>query len=274
MFLSKDNNKNEHSDYQIVSDIHLEFHKGNFPKVNQTSSNLILAGDIGVISNPHYHNLMENFIKHCCSRWTHVFFVMGNHEYYHCTDMPGTLDKLRRIIIEVDNFHILHSDYYILDDIAIYGFTGWTIPSVKIRRYGYDLCDFDEIKINNKNISMNDMERIAKEEIVKFKEFINKINNDEIKCKAVIVITHFPPIRIGTSDPKYLGDNLNDYFSWNNMLLSEEINCDKIRVWGSGHTHWSYDFIINGIRFIANQYGYPFERLSHTSGSFNVEIDN
>ena len=256
--------------YQLVSDIHLEFLDSNFPDIKKESPTLILAGDIGVISDV---KLLISFIKQCCSKWTNVFFVMGNHEYYDCNDMDITLNRLRRKTIKIENFHILNNDYFILDNVAIYGFTAWTIPSDKIRRNKDKLCDFSNIKINGRSLTIDDMDSIAKSDIAKFKEFINKVNSNEIECKAVIVITHFPPVRIGTSDPKYLGDDLNDYFSWNNMLVSEEIVCNKIKVWCSGHTHWSYDFIIDDIRFISNQCGYPFEFLPHSNGYFEVKVD-
>lgn len=258
--------------YQLVSDIHLEFCGGKFPKVNKVSPNLILAGDIGVISDIESYDVLIGFIRQCCSRWTHIFYVLGNHEYYHCIDMSLVLIKFREDTKTLSNFHLLDGEYFIHNDIAIYGFTAWTIPSAKTRRYFRDLCDFDEIHINGSNLSLNDMEKIGKEGIIKFREFIDKVNSNEIECKAVIIITHFPPVREGTSAPKYIGDDLNDYFSWRNLLVSENITCNKIKVWGSGHTHWSYDFIRDGIKFIANQYGYPFEHLDHNSGFFEIKL--
>lgn len=258
--------------YQLVSDIHLEFCKGKFPRIDRISSILILAGDIGVISDVESYNTLLGFIRQCCNRWEKVIYVLGNHEYYQCNDMLTTFNKFKENTRELSNFYLLDDNYLIINDIVIYGFTGWTIPTAKIRLYSRNLCDFDEIKINNSNLTLDQMSTLGRNGIIKFKEFIDKINNNIIECKAIIVVTHFPPIREQTSDPKYIGDNLNDYFSWKNLLVSEDIRCDKIKIWCSGHTHWSYDFIKGNIRFIGNQFGYKFENLKHYNKSFILEF--
>jgi len=44
----------------------------------------------------------------------------------------------------------------------------------------------------------------------------------------------------------------------------------KIKCWCSGHTHWSYDFFRNGVRFIANQIGYTDEFVLSNDGLFEI----
>ena len=39
----------------------------------------------------------------------------------------------------------------------------------------------------------------------------------------------------------------------------KNINTDKITLWISGHTHYSYDFTKNKCRFLSNQMGYSSE---------------
>ena len=72
-------------------------------------------------------------------------------------------------------------------------------------------------------------------------------------------MTHFPPIRQGSSNPKYSSQPayLANYFSWNNIC--DKLNCTDIVGWISGHTHWSHDIVRNNIRFIGNQTGYKDE---------------
>jgi hypothetical protein len=78
--------------------------------------------------------------------------------------------------------------------------------------------------------------------------------------KPTIVMTHFPPIRTGTSDPKYLiqGRIMNSYFTWPDETLND-FDLTKVPIWISGHTHWSYDINKNGSRFVGNQLGYKSE---------------
>jgi hypothetical protein len=72
------------------------------------------------------------------------------------------------------------------------------------------------------------------EEIRKFKEFLNNVNDvNDVNDRRLMIVTHFPPIGEGTSDAKYSGDILNRYFSWLNMLDSENIKRDKIKLWCS-----------------------------------------
>jgi len=78
--------------------------------------------------------------------------------------------------------------------------------------------------------------------------------------KKTIVVTHFPPTRTGTSDPKYLAEKkiTNLYFAWPDDTLNN-FKLNNVLAWISGHTHWSYDFRQNNIRLISNQLGYKSE---------------
>ena len=69
---------------QYISDLHLEMYKENvspdlFTKlIRPEAPYLALCGDIGI---PDFVNY-ENFLNWCSRRWTKVFLVAGNHEYY------------------------------------------------------------------------------------------------------------------------------------------------------------------------------------------------
>jgi hypothetical protein len=73
-------------------------------------------------------------------------------------------------------------------------------------------------------------------------------------------MTHFSPHGSGTSSPKYLAEKriANLYFSWPDGTL-KNFNLNNVLTWISGHTHWSYDFIQDGVRLIGNQLGYKSE---------------
>ena len=66
--------------FQVLSDLHLEvgqqYFSFDFPT---TAPNLILAGDIGALSNYEaYLDLLHNQTE----RYDRVFLVLGNHEFY------------------------------------------------------------------------------------------------------------------------------------------------------------------------------------------------
>lgn len=244
-------------DFQLYSDIHLEFNPDIFPRVPRRASNLILAGDIGHISQKNF----KDFIEYCSNLFDHVFYICGNHEFYGSKSMESLIIQFRNYMNGFSNVHFLDNSYIIIDNILIYGFTCWTksIFQSPASALMSGLADYKRIKTKKGKFTISYQNELANNQIDLFKEFINSVNNNEILCEKVVIVTHFPPIGNGTSNPIYNGNYLNRYFSWSNIFNEESINCDKIKVWCSGHTHWSYDFTKNNIRFIANQIGYSDE---------------
>ena len=92
-------------------------------------------------------------------------------------------------------------------------------------------------------------------ESIDFLEKSISISASASSDKKCIIVTHFPPTRRGTCAPKYEYSIYRDYFA--NEL--SELDKTPIDLWISGHTHYSYDFIRNGVRYYANQIGYPNE---------------
>ena len=66
--------------FQVLSDLHLEvgqqYPTFDFPT---TAPNLILAGDIGLLSN---YEAYLDFLHNQTERYDRVFLVLGNHELY------------------------------------------------------------------------------------------------------------------------------------------------------------------------------------------------
>ena len=61
---------------QYISDVHVDY-KSALPIIKQTSDNLAICGDIG---NPEHPNFQE-FIHQIRSKYNHIFFVPGNHDF-------------------------------------------------------------------------------------------------------------------------------------------------------------------------------------------------
>lgn len=261
--------------FQLFSDIHLELirckqldniMKTHIQFIKPLTPILILAGDIGKLSEPKFFE----FIKYCSENWQHVLYVMGNHEYYSSHSMDVINRKIRELFAIFPNIHLLDNESIEIDGYTFYGFVGWTPPifsqSSLAAQY---INDYNLIKgKRGKKITVDEINALSEEGVVKFKEFIETTTSTN-----VVVVTHFPPLREGTSDPKYSGNMLNGYFSWDNLLRQNEIGmrlASKIKCWCSGHTHWSYDFLRNGVRFIANQIGYTDEFVVSNDGLFEI----
>lgn len=245
---------------QIFSDIHIELWN-KLPEIPVKSKYLILAGDIGQLNHP----LFYPFLDYCSSNWEKTFYIPGNHEYYSLKKNINDLEFEYKYHIEerYKNVFYLNNSFVELDDqINIYGATFWTIPPFKsnyeAQMYVNDYNYIRYFKENTGYVINLDMEYVrymAYESLNQLQDYLSGEN------KKTIVVTHFPPVRTGTSNPKYLCESriINSYFSWPDNTL-QRFNLSNILAWISGHTHWSYDFTFpEGVRLISNQLGYKTE---------------
>lgn len=236
---------------QLWSDLHLEHSNYTYnhiwaPRPENADQILILAGDIGC------GNLARYFIQDLCASFSHVLMVCGNHEFY-----DFDFDRVIRMWEEFEeqgpkNFHFLHNDWRIIDGVRFLGGTMWT-----------SLDDGDPITMGHAHRVMTDYALIKHDdrpitpyftmaEHDKFIEFLLK-KFDEPFDGATVVITHHSPGnalrrrgRAGhRTDASYFAD-IEDMIGWHN----------KAKVWCHGHTHRSYDYMINETRVVSNPYGY------------------
>jgi len=123
-----------------------------------------------------------------------------------------------------------------------------------------EIKQFSEIKKQNIQIDYNFMKKLSEED---FKSILNHL---ETTTKKTIIMTHFPPVQEGTSNPSYIKQSsvLKNYFAWNNVL--KDLKMTNVPLWISGHTHWSYDIMynndsnnLNNTRILSNQLGYNSE---------------
>jgi predicted phosphohydrolase len=244
---------------QIFSDIHIELWN-KLPTLHVNSKYLFLAGDICSQT----HALFYPFFDYCSNHWEKVFYVPGNHEFYVKTKNFNELsfEYKYRLSQRYKNVFYLDNDCVPLDDeIDVYGTTFWTIPPFKSTYEAkMSINDYNWISYFNKkqkkvlDLDINYVKELANESFDKLHNHLDKTD------KKTIVMTHFPPLRNGTSAEKYVLEKSlsNLYFSWPDITV-DKLKLKNVPTWISGHTHWSYDFKISGTRFISNQLGYKSE---------------
>lgn len=245
--------------FQVFSDIHIELWN-KMPEITPKANYLFLAGDICQLNHP----VFFKFLDYCSLNWQKVFYTPGNHEYYSKKRNYGELEFEYEYKIgeKYKNVFYLNNKAVALDnDINVYGTTFWTRPpfekTYEAKQYlnDYNLISyFDKNKKCAVNFDVGYVKSLSEESFNLLNKHLNETN------KKTIVMTHFPPQRTGTSAPKYLALNRTHdlYFSWPNDTLSQ-FNLTDVPIWISGHTHWSYDFVQNGVRLIGNQLGYRSE---------------
>jgi predicted phosphohydrolase len=235
---------------QLYSDIHLEFCEKTFPKITPYCDYLFLVGDIGKINTPNF----KNFFDYCSSNWKKVFYVLGNHEYYHS---HKTFIKLNQEYNDFfkgyTNVHLLDNDAYELDDFVIVGSTLWSYASSSLGLNDFSkILMYDENKNRKFGISLDFYNNLHFECI----KFINT-QIEKYKDKKIIMMTHFPPSQKDTSHYKYNNQlqYIKDYFASN--FIDHIDDEHSVVAWLYGHTHYSN--IINHqkkVKLISNQMGY------------------
>ena len=251
--------------FQLLSDIHMEFLQ-KFYQIKPIADYLFLAGDIGKLALTNY----KYFFEYCSKNWKKVFYVLGNHEYYHNYKNINLLNaEYKQFFSKFNNIYLLDNNGVEIEDnnkkYFIYGTTLWSNP--KTTDF---INDFIHIKTKNDkdwndNITLEQFKNLHSNSM---NQLIKNIKNN----KNIIVLTHFPPLRrinkFTTSDPKFKDDDLSTYFS--NQLLNDYLNkfditekefYQNIILWMCGHTHYSFDFSYNNTRFISNQKGYQHENI-------------
>ena len=227
---------------QVISDIHLEQRK-IFPKIKPQCDYLFLVGDIGKLNN----KLYDEFLHYCCDNWKLIFYVLGNHEFYHNKKPYDVLyDEYEKYIDTFNNIILLNKQVCHLEEFQILGCTLWSNPSII-----FGLNDFKHIKEKKKNrkyqLSLDTFHQMHDTD----KKWLFENYDDE---KKTIIITHFPTCVNGVENNACIHNMYTSYFT-NDLGLD---NIEKL-ICIAGHTHYSYDFVENKIRYIANQYGYENE---------------
>ena len=99
----------------------------------------------------------------------------------------------------------------------------------------------------------------------KFMDFLNEKINEPFDGK-VVVITHHSPGNIIKRKGRI--DDLMDYCYWADLenLIGNNITID---LWVHGHSHDTWDYMINETRVVCNPYGYHNYR---TNGRFNKNL--
>lgn len=231
--------------FQIISDLHLESEPQttilkNIPVLSEI---LVMAGDIGSFYD--IDPILE-LLREACSKFKHVIYVPGNHEYYSLPriyEQPKTIGFLLhrfKSAVKVDpklkGVYVLSRDIASIGDLVFVGTTLWSDPSPLKRLPSY-------VKLGIGIRKYHDLH-------VRDKTWLNRISKIH-KGKKLIVVTHHAP------SMKLLQDNnfIKKYGSLYATDLSHTEAFKNATVWVHGHTHNNMDITLGNTRIISNQQG-------------------
>lgn len=238
---------------QYVSDLHLEFYKAaDFAKlVTPVAPYLALAGDIGKPKHP----LFEPFLEYVSERWSAVFYVAGNHEYYGSTSMADTTAAIRAKTAKFSNLYFLDADspavYLSAENVAVIGTTLWThIPA--------ELEPFAAAKMNDYHMIGGATPAALSALHAKEKQKLaTAIDCWKSKAADIVVITHHMP-SFSLINPRYADSPLNVCFASD---CKELLANPAVKAWIYGHTHDAQTKRIGGTIAAVNAHGYPSEHI-------------
>jgi predicted phosphohydrolase len=250
--------------FQLISDIHLEFHK-NLPEIIPKAPYLLLAGDVGYPEQP----LFEYFLKDVSKKFNTVFYTPGNHEYYQKfkeKDEPKLtileIDNLiKNICSKFNNIIYLNKSTYDFDNYKIIGATLWS----NIKKTDYLINDYNQIyKNKTDNITINDIINLHNEHLNFIK---SEIKNSQ---KINIVMTHHLP-----SKKLILAEYIKKYPNYNSHFASDLdylLDPEYIHTWVCGHSHSHIEENINDVPCYLNALGYPSEEYRGSNSEFTFTL--
>jgi len=231
----------------------------DFPRIVPTAKYLILAGDIGHVSNLVWRAFIE-YIHGLAPGWDRIFYVLGNHEYYsNSKTMPVLLQGYKDYLAEFPRIKLLDRDLVYLpeDGCVVLGATMWAQAEFSLVQ---QINDFRRINlksdplnpesrtINITPMAMNELHIADKEWL--FGTLSACAIRDDIA--TIIILTHFPLVRDGTSHPSYSGQKqaIKNYYAndYHHELVLKKTDKKIISI--SGHTHYEYDFELDEIRYL------------------------
>jgi len=241
---------------QILSDLHLEFGDMSVPIVDRDL--LIIAGDLDIGKKP------IDFIKEQL-KISPVIYILGNHEFYH-HDYDEIMDYWKKI--DITNFYFLENSGVKLNGIRFLGAILWTEinkgnkKDIEAARLG--LNDFRVIKKENRKFTPEDSIILHNQSIKWLKSELNR----NFKGKTVIITHHLPSYL--SVHKKYKKSPITPCFYSDLDYIIKKFTPD---LWIHGHTHDSFDYVLDNTRIVCNPRGYlNFEENKKFNPSLIIEI--
>ena len=239
--------------------------------IKPTENYLVIAGDL--IEAKKFKQIVE-LMEEVCSCYDKVFYVFGNHEFYHST-LTGAYKKVQE---EIEKSNILKEKLILCEDKKIVLREDLQLI---LSTYWYDIknpIEAEEIrgKMNDyRYIKKEDYTRISPNDFLKkhqdSKSFLIKtLKETDDNVKTVVITHHATSLNVnkGTKfeEPKHaLG-----YCSYLTEEIVDAIG-EKSVYFIHGHTHllrekcykneWDYDTFINTIGYVDDEFKLTTDRV-------------
>jgi predicted phosphodiesterase len=274
---------------KLVSDLHLEF-----SDINITNSEgcdvLLLSGDIMVATDLHDHpepantadqaaianstglgsrqlkaQRFRDFLKRCSFQFPHVFYVAGNHEFYH-GKWTQSLTTLSNECAKFPNVYFLEAGCKKIDDVTFIGGTLWT-----------DMNKSDPLTLHAVRDMMNDFRVIKKDlegytnlkphdTVIRHRHMLGYIKTivAERPDEKFVIVGHHAPSKLSTHE-QYANEHIMNG-AYSSDCTEFILDHPQIKLWTHGHTHHPFDYVVGETRIVCNPRGYEGDGYSEDSG--------
>jgi len=202
---------------------------------------LILAGDIAPLQDINHNNA---FLQFASQNYEKVFWVPGNHEYYHndIANYPSSFNfPIGRNIHVVNNISL---DYKGIRFIFTTLWSNISKPNQSTIEQG--VADFTFIAKNSKKIRATDYNQLHEESL----QFLNQ--RLSATYEKTVVVTHHLPSHYCNS-PQHQDSKINEAFC---VDITEIIRSCKVNFWIYGHSHFNQKpLFIGDTILLTNQLG-------------------
>ncbi|MGZ3197365.1 MAG: metallophosphoesterase [Caldimonas sp.] len=230
----------------ILSDLHLGFEP--FDRPNNDADVVILAGDI---SRP------KEAAAWALRFGKPVLYVLGNHEFYG-SSIDGAAAELKRLCAGT-HVHVLDDSEIVIGQVRFLGTTLWTdfelfgdgeekaAAMAEARRLIRDFSRIRLVEAGSAAFSPEDSAALFERHARWLDERLGAPHDG-----PTVVITHHAPSPQSIHS-RFLDSLLNACFVSDAERL---IGADRAQLWIHGHTHDSFDYVVNGTRVVCNPRGY------------------
>lgn len=230
---------------QYCSDLHLEFdHNNRYLKESDwevSAEVLILAGDIAPL---HDRYLNDQFFSFLSTQYSEIFWVPGNHEFYHrdLNDFSFSFHHKIR-----PNIHLLQNMDLVYEGVRFVFSTLWThLSAAKMSNIEKGIADFSTITKRGKLLNGTEYNQLHQESLSYLKNAI------EESTEPTVVITHHLP-SASCNSPEHKESLLNEAYC---VDLSDYITGCNADFWIYGHSHYNQKPMILGKTvLLTNQLG-------------------
>ena len=255
--------------FDLASDIHVDFWSGLDVDWQEAAARsgvrvLVLAGDV--------HNTsaeIPGILTRARAVYDQVLLVDGNHEHYEGLPLAATCQRLAERCAAVGAVYLPAVPYVLAGGCVFTGINGWytlEAPGIDQQRAARLWLD------GNADARRIDWgTRIPRQRVVAVRKWacmqarqlhdrLVEIDRDARTAGLPIVcVSHTPPDRGGLLSREHDMAATNGAFYSSALQRIVDRPPVAIAAWVFGHTHFSYDYLAHGTRFVAAPRGGPHD---------------